>query len=216
MLGSVHPLLQCKHLALHLLRLARMHTHADAHTRTQTNTHIYLHGRGRERGREEDRRGRGGGVGVHPSTSLGGGREGFFVLASAYFPWRERDRARMPAAATVSVCSPPSTRFLTASTSRSIFAASVMMITFICSCRNNNQPTAIYPLGTFPRGLNKAHVIVLPSCADLIQNCPTLGILRPLYLLGFDIHSSNLSGSHFSLTPRLKCFKIVIKGLYIH
>jgi len=23
------------------------------------------------------------------------------------------------------------------------------------SCRNNNQPTAIYPLGTFPRGLKK-------------------------------------------------------------
>ncbi len=175
MLGSVHPLPQCKHLALHLLRLARMHTHADAHTRTQTNTHIYLHGRGRERGREEDRKGRGGGVGVHPSTSLGGGRERFFVLASAYFPWRERDRARLPAAATVSGCSAPSTRFLTASTSRSTFAASVMMITFICS-----------------------------SCADLIQNCPTLGILRPLYLLGIDIHSSNLSGSHFSLTPRLE------------
>ena len=32
-----------------------------------------------------------------------------------------------------------------------------------------------------------------PSCrprADLIQNCPTLGILRPLYLLGFDSHSA--------------------------
>ena len=37
------------------------------------------------------------------------------------------------------------------------------MITFICSCRNNNQPTAIYPLGTFPRGLKKAHVMMLPS-----------------------------------------------------
>ena len=32
-----------------------------------------------------------------------------------------------------------------------------------------------------------------PSCrprADLIQNCPTLGILRPLYLLGLDSHSA--------------------------
>ena len=40
----------------------------------------------------------------------------------------------------------------------------MMMMTFICSCRNNNQPTAIYPLGTFPRGLKKAHVMMLPSC----------------------------------------------------
>jgi hypothetical protein len=24
----------------------------------------------------------------------------------------------------------------------------MMMMSFICSCRNNNQPTAIYPLGT--------------------------------------------------------------------
>jgi hypothetical protein len=83
-----------------------------------------------------------------------------------------------------------------------------------------------------------------PSCrprADLIQNCPTLGILRPLYLLGLDSHSAlpisarntstelylarsathrpNLSGSHLSLTPKLevsKCFKILIEGLYIH
>jgi hypothetical protein len=40
----------------------------------------------------------------------------------------------------------------------------LMMMTFICSCRNNNQTTAIYPLGTFPRGLKKAHVMMLPSC----------------------------------------------------
>ena len=26
-----------------------------------------------------------------------------------------------------------------------------MMMPLICSCRNNNQPNAIYPLGTFPR-----------------------------------------------------------------
>jgi hypothetical protein len=68
-----------------------------------------------------------------------------------------------------------------------------------------------------------------PSCrprADLIQNCPTLGRLRPLYLLGFDRHSAlpisarntsielylarsathrpNVFGSHFSLTPKLE------------
>ena len=62
--------------------------------------------------------------------------------------------------------------------------------------------------------------------AGLIQNCPTLGILRPLYLLDFDSHSAhpisarntsielylarsathrpNLSWSHFSLTSRLE------------
>jgi hypothetical protein len=30
----------------------------------------------------------------------------------------------------------------------------VMMMIFICSCRNNNQPNAIYPLGTFLRQQN--------------------------------------------------------------
>jgi hypothetical protein len=40
----------------------------------------------------------------------------------------------------------------------------MMMMTFICSGRNNNQPTAIYPSGRFPRGLKKAHVMMLPSC----------------------------------------------------
>jgi hypothetical protein len=40
----------------------------------------------------------------------------------------------------------------------------MMMMSFICSCRNNNQPNAIYPLGTFHRGLKKAHVMMLPSC----------------------------------------------------
>jgi hypothetical protein len=39
----------------------------------------------------------------------------------------------------------------------------LMMTTFTCSCRNNNQPTAKYPLGTFPRGLKKVHVMMLPS-----------------------------------------------------
>jgi hypothetical protein len=38
------------------------------------------------------------------------------------------------------------------------------MMTFSCSCRNINQPNAIYPLGTFHRGLKKAHVMMLPSC----------------------------------------------------
>jgi hypothetical protein len=40
----------------------------------------------------------------------------------------------------------------------------MMMMLFICSRRNNNQPNAIYPLGTFHRGLKKAHVMMLPSC----------------------------------------------------
>jgi hypothetical protein len=39
-----------------------------------------------------------------------------------------------------------------------------LMMSFICSCRNNNQPNAIYPLGTFHRGLKKARVMMLPSC----------------------------------------------------
>jgi hypothetical protein len=45
-----------------------------------------------------------------------------------------------------------------------VYLCQMMMMTFICSCRNNNQPTVIYPLGTFPRGLKKAHVMMLPSC----------------------------------------------------
>ena len=46
----------------------------------------------------------------------------------------------------------------------------LMMMSFICFCRNNNQPNAIYPLGTFHWGLKKlkkaakAHVMMLPSC----------------------------------------------------
>jgi hypothetical protein len=39
-----------------------------------------------------------------------------------------------------------------------------MMMLSICSCRKNNQPNAIYPLGTLHRGLKKAHVMMLPSC----------------------------------------------------
>ena len=45
----------------------------------------------------------------------------------------------------------------------SLCDALMMMIPFICSCRNNNQPNAIHPWGTFPRGLKKAHVMMLPS-----------------------------------------------------
>jgi hypothetical protein len=37
-------------------------------------------------------------------------------------------------------------------------------MTFICSCRNNNQPNAEYPLGTFFQGLKKAHFMMLPLC----------------------------------------------------
>jgi hypothetical protein len=77
-----------------------------------------------------------------------------------------------------------------------------------------HHPRAPYPIS------------VLSSRADLIQNCPTLGILRPLYLLGLDSHSAlpisarnastelylarsathrpSLSGSHLSLTPKLE------------
>ena len=50
------------------------------------------------------------------------------------------------------------------SRSRASRRARVPMMIFICSCRNNNHPTAIYPLGTFPRGIKKAHVMMLPSC----------------------------------------------------
>ena len=32
----------------------------------------------------------------------------------------------------------------------------MMMMSFICPCRNNNQPNAIYPLGTFHGGLKKS------------------------------------------------------------
>jgi hypothetical protein len=40
----------------------------------------------------------------------------------------------------------------------------LMMMSFICSCRNKNEPTAIYPsLGTPPPGKKKeAHVMMLP------------------------------------------------------
>jgi ribosomal protein L37E len=44
------------------------------------------------------------------------------------------------------------------------FTQFVLAETTICSCRNNNQPTAIYPLGTFPWALKKAPVMMLPSC----------------------------------------------------
>jgi len=40
----------------------------------------------------------------------------------------------------------------------------MMMIPFICSCTNNNKPTAIYPLGTFLWRLKKARVMMLLSC----------------------------------------------------
>jgi hypothetical protein len=44
-----------------------------------------------------------------------------------------------------------------------------------------------------PKCTTHEPLIPSPSCrprADLIQNCPTLEILRPLYLLGFDSHSA--------------------------
>jgi hypothetical protein len=65
-----------------------------------------------------------------------------------------------------------------------------MMMTFIFSYRNNNQPTAIYPFGTFPRALKKAHVMMLPSCplwyyddpfTPLLTWCAKLFTVQQLY-----------------------------------
>ena len=95
-----------------------------------------------------------------------------------------------------------------------------------CQC----QPQAKLPISIpSPECTTHEPLTPSPSCrprAELIQNCPTLGILRPLYLPGFDSHSTlsisvrntsielylarsathtpNLSGLHFSLTPRLE------------
>jgi hypothetical protein len=66
----------------------------------------------------------------------------------------------------------------------------LMMMTFIFSYRNNNQPTAIYPFGTFPRALKKAHVMMLPSCplwyyddpfTPLLTWCAKLFTVQHLY-----------------------------------
>jgi len=40
----------------------------------------------------------------------------------------------------------------------------LMMMLFICSSRNNNQPNCVYPLGTLHSRLKKAYVMILPSC----------------------------------------------------
>ena len=116
-----------------------------------------------------------------------------------------------------------------------------------CQCQSSRQNANVNLLAKLPISIPSPECTThepltpSPSCrprADLIQNCPTLGILRPLYLPGFDSHSTlsisvrntsielylarsathrpNLSGSHFFFTQDLKCFKIVIEGLYIH
>ena len=62
----------------------------------------------------------------------------------------------------------------------------LMMMSFICSCRNNNQPNAIYPLGTFHWGLKKlkkaakAHVMMLASSHHVPYG--TMMILFPIWL----------------------------------
>ena len=106
-----------------------------------------------------------------------------------------------------------------------------------CQCQSPRQNANVNLIAKLPMSIPSpkctTHEPLTPSPsflprADLIQNCPTLGILRPLYLLGFDSHSAlpisaqntsielylarsathrpNLSGSHFSLTPRLEVF----------
>jgi hypothetical protein len=70
----------------------------------------------------------------------------------------------------------------------------LLMMTFICSCRNNNQPTAIYPLGTFPRGLKKSHVMMLPSC-------PTSGTMMILLSLWLKWWCVSQCAKHFTVQP---------------
>jgi hypothetical protein len=104
-----------------------------------------------------------------------------------------------------------------------------------CQCQSPRQNANFNLLAKLPMSIPSrkctTHEPLTPSpsrCprAGLIQNCPTLAMLRPLYLLGVDSHSAlpisarntsielylarsathrpNPSGSHFSLTPRLE------------
>jgi hypothetical protein len=104
-----------------------------------------------------------------------------------------------------------------------------------CQCQSPRQNANVNLLAKMPTSVPSPKCTThepltsSPSCsprADLIQNRPTLGILRPMYLLGLDSHSAlpisarnmstelylarsathrpNLSGSHFSLTPKLE------------
>ena len=85
-----------------------------------------------------------------------------------------------------------------------------------CQCQSPRQNTNVNLLAKLPMSIPSPKCTThepltpSPSCrprADLIQNCPTLGILRPLYLLGFDSHSafSTRASSSFCLQPRLLC-----------
>jgi hypothetical protein len=78
---------------------------------------------------------------------------------------------------------------------------------FIFPCRNNNQPTAIYPLGTFPRGLKKAHVMMLPSCPlwyydDLFP--PLVDVVVRLTL-----HRSTTLSAHLYKSPTLMSYSFL-------
>jgi hypothetical protein len=104
-----------------------------------------------------------------------------------------------------------------------------------CQCQSPRQKASVHLLAKLPMSVPSPKCIThepltpSPSCgprADLIQNCPTLGILRPMYLIGLDsqstlpisvrntstelylvrsaTHRPNLSRSHFSLTPKLE------------
>jgi hypothetical protein len=53
---------------------------------------------------------------------------------------------------------------LLANCSRSSQRASTMMMPFICSCRNNNWHSAIYPFGYSRERYKKTRVMMLPPC----------------------------------------------------
>ena len=68
-----------------------------------------------------------------------------------------------------------------------------------CQCQSPRQNANVNLLAKLPMSIPSpkctTHEPLTPSpsrCprAGLTQNCPTLGILRPLYLLSFDSHSS--------------------------
>ena len=68
-----------------------------------------------------------------------------------------------------------------------------------CQCQSPRQNANVNLIAKLPMSIPSpkctTHEPLTPSPsflprADLIQNCPTLGILRPLYFLGLDSHSA--------------------------
>jgi hypothetical protein len=110
---------------------------------------------------------------------------------------------------TCPVCDPPHCSLMRQSCSLSSSHSTMsgdglhmMMMTFICSCRNNNQRTAIYPLGTFPRGLKKEHVMMLPSCPLWYYDDPFIPLVA---VVRQALHRSTTVSAHLQFTSAPSC-----------